>query len=87
MRRLTASSSQMMLAICSPAVLKLFDGEFSVTLLRRLFAFTAAKGVNTWPGITSSQCISSLMTNTPFSAHILPIFSSSSRVHTLPVGL
>ena len=87
MRRLTASSLQMMLAICSPAVLKLFDGELSVAQWLRLVSLTAAKGVNVWPGITSSQWISSLMTNTPFSAHILPISASSSGVHTLPAGL
>ena len=78
---------QIILAICKPAILNDFDGELSVTELARHASFTLAKGVNVWLGITSSQCISSLITFTPCLMQMSFMRSNSSFVHTLPAGL
>ena len=64
-----------------------FDGEFSTTLFMRHASLTAAKGWNVWPGIISSQWISSLTTFTPYFMQISFMRSSSSFVQTRPVGL
>ena len=64
-----------------------FDGEFSVTQFWRHASLTAAKGWNVWPGITSSQWISSETTLTPCFRQMSFIRANSSFVHTRPVGL
>ena len=83
MRRRVAASVQTMLAICSPAVLNDFDGEFSTTAV----SSTQPMGQKVWPGITSSQWISSLTMRTAWRRQMSLMRCSSSRLHTRPVGL
>ena len=74
-------------AACSPAMLNDLVGEFRMTLFFLQASLMEANGVNVYPGMTSSQWISSEMTFTPFLMQILFIRSSSSFFHTLPDGL
>ena len=76
-----------MLAICRPAMLNDFDGELRVTLLSRHSSLTLANGVNVYPGMISSQCISSEIIFTPFLVQMSFMRSNSSLVHTRPEGL
>ena len=77
----------MILAICSPAMLNDFVGELVVIQLSWQAFDTAANGVNLYPGITSSQWISSAITLTPCFRQISFMRLSSSGVHTRPAGL
>ena len=74
----------MMLDIPRPAMLKDLLGEFMVIVLSWSIV---AIGVKWYPGISSSQWISSLTTMTPLRRQISATFWRSSLGQTLPQGL